>query len=166
MDDLVRFLLDRIAEDEDAARAASAGGRWRYSDGDSVGAWTLYDEHWRIADLVLYRRGEYDYEERMPAFRPPYYVDADANGSHIARHDPARVLAECEAKRRILELHPTHEQLPYRAVGGEMYRPPDPYYCDCQCPDGIIYGKEPCDTKRFLALPYADHPSYRQEWAP
>ena len=55
---------------------------------------------------------------------------------------PARVLAECEAKRRIVEL-----------VGGgsSIHRPGD-------CQD--------CDVMRLLALPYADHPDYREEWKP
>lgn len=48
--------------------------------------------------------------------------------------DPARVLAECEAKRRTVEwlvMEPRDEQ-----------------------------------PLRFLALPYADHEDYREEWKP
>ncbi len=85
---------------------------------------------------------------------------------HFAHWDPARVIAECEAKQRLLDLHPTYAQEPYRIEGGQMYYPPDPYYCDCQCPDGIIQGHEPCPTKRFLALPYVNDRDYREEWRP
>ena len=148
---LVDVLLARIAEDESAARAAAAGGRWRYEDGDSVGAWTLYDEHWRIADLTTYRHDKYDYAERMPAFRPPHYVDADANGAHIARWDPARVLAECDAKRRIVE-----------RLGSYLSSEHDPE------PEGAwkLLDDHAWATLYDLALPYADHPDYRDVWRP
>ena len=66
---------------------------------------------------------------------------------------PARVLAECAAKRGVLDLHGSNE---YHSK----------YFCECQDMDGIIMGEEPCDTKRFLALPYWAHPDYRDEWRP
>lgn len=61
---------------------------------------------------------------------------------HIARWDPARVLVECDAKRRIVELHPEHG---WSHCEGESL---------------------PCPTLRLLALPYAEHPDYREEWKP
>jgi hypothetical protein len=49
---------------------------------------------------------------------------------------------ECEAKRRIVELH----------------RAKDNGFCThCNW-------KWPCVTLRLLALPYADHPDYQPEW--
>jgi hypothetical protein len=55
-------------------------------------------------------------------------------------HQTARVLAECEAKRQIVEA----------------------------CAEVLAYDAEalPQDVLRFLALPYADHPDYREEWKP
>lgn len=65
---------------------------------------------------------------------------------HIARWDPARVLAEVAAKRRIIE----------HVVRGRAY------YWDTDntlFPPGLaILGA--------LALPYADRPGYRDEWRP
>ena len=52
-------------------------------------------------------------------------------------YDSARVLARCAADRRIVEL-----------------RTPGPH----------LTGDE--DVLRLLALPYADHPDYREEWRP
>jgi hypothetical protein len=49
---------------------------------------------------------------------------------------PARVLAECEAKRRIVEL--MSDEVEY-----------------------VVYSD---DVLRALALPYADHPDFRPEW--
>jgi hypothetical protein len=68
---------------------------------------------------------------------------------HIVRHDPARVLREIDAKRRLLDLHArAHHQ--------------------CVAEDGPTqwHVKDPCATLRLLALPYADRPGYREEWAP
>jgi hypothetical protein len=151
---LVAFVEARLDEDEATAKAASAGGAWRYEDGDSVGAWTLYDEHWTIADLKTYQYEEYDYAVRMPRARDPRYVDADANGAHIARHDPARVLREVEAKRAILGQ--------YEAVCAEVREP--------KSADHLAHAR----SRQFqleqvlplLALPYADHPAYNPAWAP
>lgn len=56
-----------------------------------------------------------------------------------------RLLAECEAKRRIVELH------------GSV----DP--CDAH---DASFRTVPCDTIRALALPYADHPDYDPTWRP
>lgn len=119
---LTEFLLARIAEDEATARAAS-GDHWdRLRDGDpkfrKVVAWGL---------------------------TPIGAMNAEQDAEHISHHDPARVLARCEADRRIVELH-----------GGD-------YDGECQSPAHL---DGPCRTLRALALPYADHPDYDEEWKP
>ncbi len=58
--------------------------------------------------------------------------------------DPARVLAECEAKRRIVKAMVDHDGYAY----GE------PSYYDVPL------------VLELLALPYASHPDYREEWRP
>jgi len=73
-----------------------------------------------------------------------------ATDAHIARHDPARVLAECAAKRAILADHTP-------ADDGRCGLCSDLY---CVTPwDGI------CDVARPLAAVYADHPDYDPAWA-
>lgn len=59
-----------------------------------------------------------------------------------------RWLAECEAKRRITELAIEHQGYVDHELGG-----PD------TDPDEI-------EILRVLAVPYADHPDYREEWQP
>lgn len=138
MSDLTDFLLARIAEDEAAARAASPGG-WGYPGVDSVAGGTLYDSTRRIADVVYEQPEDHDGSIVRHLLAP----EADANGRHIARWDPHRVLAECEAKRRVVEEYsavPDGQQGPYRAGLGRALR--------------------------CLALPYSDHPDYRPEWRP
>jgi hypothetical protein len=61
---------------------------------------------------------------------------------------PERLVAEVEAKRRILAEH---------ALNG--------WVCDT-CDNGEVEQVFPCPTLRLLALPYADHPDYREEWRP
>lgn len=112
--DLIDFLKARIDEDEAAAKAASAG-EWRaYADG------TIFDAHsGQVASSV-----------------------ASWNLPHIARHDPARVLADVAAKRAIVDA-----VLPY-STGGQSQ----------SCREDMVL--------LYLAAVYADHPDYRQEWKP
>ena len=158
MDDLVAWLRHQIDEDERVARATAEGGRWRYEDGDSVGAWTLYDERWNIASMTTYDTESYNYAERLPAFRPPTYIDPDAVGAHIARHDPARVLAEVAAKRAILNLYQQawgEHQSWLEDVGGDTFGRADEVR-------GRVESLR--ETMRLLAQPYADREGFREEW--
>jgi hypothetical protein len=69
------------------------------------------------------------------------------------RWNPARVLAECEAKRLIVEAH--HANDDYDAGGNR-------FVDGCAECEGVW----PCLTLRLLALPYADHPDYDGAWRP
>lgn len=150
MIDLITWLRAQLDEDERIAQAASAGGRWRYAPGDSVGAWTLYDEHWRIASLTTYDTKSYDYAARMPAVRHPGYIDADANGRHIARHDPASVLSDIAAKRAILDTY--EEARTYYDGPGRS------------APAGEVHGL--WTALQHLASAYADRVGYQEGWKP
>jgi hypothetical protein len=91
----------------------------------------------------------------LPHSGPPH----DQTAEHVTRHDPARVLAECSAKRRLV--------LACRDVG------PDRAFLGAR-PEGLAdFPLAPTNqhqlaavTLALLALPYADHPEYRQEWRP
>ena len=152
MTSLTDFLLARVAEDEAAARAASPGG-WRFGDVESVAGGTLYDESRRIADIAYEQATDHDGSIVRHLLAP----EADANGEHIARHDPARVLAECEAKRRIVERH-TIDCYP----GDEG----DEYVCDHCRAQGWHPADVLCPDLLDLASVYADRPGYRAEWRP
>ena len=132
--DLVDFLLARITEDERAAQGAT-DGPWRWYPGraglpaflESTGATAT---HWVEGQ----------------SFEAPTVVLGTNQGvmlrvrgrdaEHIAAWNPARVIAECRAKRRVVE-----------AREG----------VDAATHDLVL---------RTLALPYADHPEYREEWRP
>lgn len=72
-------------------------------------------------------------------------------------HRRSRVLAECEAKRRIVE----HQ----RALS-EAWETLSDTLSDDDAGDGAGDDTPLPFTLRALALPYADHPDYREEWRP
>jgi hypothetical protein len=130
-DDLAQFLRDRLDEDEQAARAcASAPWAIEIPPMIHVSVQARRDKKWAWGQLGYVAT-----------------VERDEDRAHIARHDPARVLADIEAKRRIIALHVA-----------EPGQHPD--FC------GHDKHELPCPTLRLLALPYADHPDYRTEWRP
>ena len=65
---------------------------------------------------------------------------------------PERVLAECEAKRRIISLHALMEHERTASLLSRVITP------------SVLVGMGA--VLRILALPYADHPDYREEWRP
>src|SRR5690242_13034934 len=131
---LTEFLLARIAEDEAAAREVTdffySEGRWKWGHALPVKVALLDDRE----SVVLATRDD-----------GPTWMACD----HIARHDPARVLAECEAKRRIVQRHALRE----------FFRPGGADALCTHCRDS-----HPCADLRDLASVYADHPDYREEW--
>lgn len=84
-----------------------------------------------------------------------------ASARQIAIHptvqqEPARMLAKCEADRRIVGIHPVDDEGVYDADGIEH-----PGLGCRGCWDDF-----PCATIRALALPYVAHENYRPEWRP
>ncbi|WP_326677685.1 DUF6221 family protein [Streptomyces sp. NBC_01237] len=159
MDDLLQFLRARLDEDEQAARAAT------WDEWDSA-HWTAhhraqYDGRWVIVDHA---------EEGVTELTPHAADDAGV-AQHIARHDPARVLREVEAKRRRLTRHvPERRRLTLLDVNGSATSFGF-YVCTSCTPNRTIeHGQEvvewPCPDVLDDALPYADHPDYRPDWRP
>ena len=84
--DMAAYLLSRIAEDERVAREAvvGRGAVWTQGDDDAPG----WDR-----DLVYFHSDRSGWAQ----------FGDEAVAAHIACLDPARVLAECAAKRRVVE---------------------------------------------------------------
>lgn len=123
--DLVEFLTARLDEDEHAARAATPGP-WAVDD-------ESYAEAVRAEDVAVVAGGRWGGEASV--------FESTADALHIARHDPARVLAEVDAKRQLLAWVLRWPMRPH---------PPSSV-------DGVL---------ELLALPYADHPDYDEAWRP
>lgn len=115
MDDLIAWLRVQLDEDERVARRVG-GLRWRALDGSGE----LVASDGRSAEVF----GEIHWE---------------GVGQHIARWDPARVLAEVEAKRRIVD-----EAIELQEREGRYA-------------EAFLVA---------LAVPYADRPGYREDWQP
>jgi hypothetical protein len=81
-------------------------------------------------------------------------------GKDHAAGCPELVRAQCRALREVVQLHET-----IRAAypGTSVESAP----CCRVCSAGGEYpGDFPCETLRILAVPYADHPDWREEWRP
>lgn len=147
MTSIVEFLRARLDEDEAVARGAI------------VPAHVGYKPHPELSEWV-YQGDEVEYAQtpEMLGHKYPenYYVTMDSEGltpavgdevgPHIARHDPARVLREVEAKRALLDECVDVINLP----GGWEYD---------DTPNLAWF------ALRGLAAAYSDHPDYREEWA-
>ncbi|MGG7608863.1 DUF6221 family protein [Streptomyces sp. ZG43] len=118
---LIAFLQARLDEDEEEARAATQGD-WVWS-----------------REFVT----PPGYHHRTVGPLEP------GDAAHIARHNPARALAEVEAKRRIVRAHE-------KWCAGR---------CEAKYPEGGFDAAHYWSVKS-LAATYADHPDYREEWRP
>jgi hypothetical protein len=122
LDELITWLREQLDDDERVARDAA--------DHDS-GRWFMGDK-WNV-----FRAEDMTPDDDIECNELVVYGNVKPQSEHIARWDPARVLAEVDAKRRILEtLH--HE-------GGDH-----------------LFS----DTFRLLAAPYAGRKGWREEWRP
>lgn len=115
-------------------------------------------------DLVAFIRTRLDADQQVAKQAAEPFRHGDRTGlnglhsqltNHVLRHNSARVLAEVAAKRRILERHPgatNVDECPGCGANldGTWRTPPGSL-----CPEQVD-----------MALPYADHPDYRQEWRP
>lgn len=94
------------------------------------------------------------------------WFTADGDIRFIQHFTSARVLAECEAKRKVIDLHtlPEDAELPHGHWEGygsdEVWVRDEPNVCP------VCNESEPCTTVRLLAVPFAEHPGYRPEWKP
>ncbi len=130
MSGVVEFLLARLDEDEAlAGEAVTAGEPWRSVTTDEQG-------------FVLAKRDNHTWIVAQADYSP--------HAEHIARHDPARILADVAAKRRILDRckwvieHPEY--------GGDM--------------ELAGHFDDARDTIDDLVTIYSDHPDCQERWRP
>ena len=141
--DLSEFLAARLDEDEAAAREAA--------DRDS-GQWFMGDK-WNVYRAEDEARFDEDYQGDEHAL--VVYGNVESQSQHIARHDPARILREVEAKRKIVAEHAMEPGfLPPSC--SRCYETDDDW-------EALLW---PCPTIRALASVYSDHPDYDETWRP
>lgn len=124
--DLAAWLLEQIAEDERTVQAVLKRTR-----------------NWKQIDLPWWR---------VRHGTPEYRAVLQPEEMLLAVCGPDRLLAECDAKRRIIEQ--------YRAI--------EPDDTGSQLWQAMQRAERSTllETLRFLALPYADREGYREEWRP
>jgi hypothetical protein len=155
--DLAEFLLARIAEDEHCARLADTGEKWESAQVYGVDG--VIDFKPSVPGSHLGDRVMGDHNDSAHAWMSLY------QSGHIAHWDPDRVLAECEAKRRIIERHKPNPGgfIVTNVNKGEGHRAP---LCTVCVVDRDDYWENwtmepwPCPTLRDLGEVYADHPDY------
>jgi len=131
-DQLVRWLREQIAEDRRIAEEA-CDGPWHVDDEG-------YAEAIYSADgTCVIGGGRWGGEASV--------FDSTEDALHVVRWDPARVLHEVEAKRRILDDYERYAAERRRAMGGWDSREVSPILT-------------------ALALPYSNRPGYHEEWRP
>lgn len=137
MGELVEWLRGVLADDERAAQTATPG-HWGAQPG---GQGTLNDE-WEVVT---------DAHEPSELAHYVVYVGyegggatSEQNAAHIARHDPAAVLADIEAKRAVLD-----------ATVGEVGRLGDL---------GPLANAMAEDVVRTLASAYRHRPGWKSSW--
>lgn len=121
-------------------------------DEDERAAWLAMGRRWAITgSRVVDAQADRAVRDVVAGWSPALIAEVPAvegNRKHIARHDPTRVLADVEAKRQIISEYLAEGHNPT----GEMR--------DYGYEAGLERALE------LLALPFEDHPDYRQEWKP
>jgi len=131
VDDLIAFIRARLDEDDAAARELAGWPHWHHTH-----AVTAH------GPIILIAAGEDD-EEDDEIDVASVERDLPEAAEHIARHDPARVLREVEAKRNVLSI-----------IGSSRNQ-----Y------DGIDDGVAD-ELLKAIASAWSDHPDYRAKWVP
>jgi hypothetical protein len=183
MDDLSTWLLDRIAEREAELRDLARDPYEGMSDDE------LHDRRahpafeyettegprkaWDFSDIPPRGKGWERNEtisnpeawERFAYHEESYWRRLRPDGPEPWQPSPRvqESLAECDAKRRIVELHQPNQLRP--DVGPDVQwgcKICDAGFASCGC---VGWGEWPCGTVKLLALSYVDRPGYREEWA-
>ncbi|MFH8405547.1 DUF6221 family protein [Streptomyces sp. NPDC018019] len=133
--DLVEFIRARLDDDEQVARAAS-DGPWAAWVGPPLQ---------RLGALMHPVRTAGEGPSLQPTIETALWMDS----RHIAEWDPARVLAEVEAKRGVLDRYE-------RALENRRAHPGD------LASAGAVLALH--GVVKTLTLPYAGHPDYQERW--
>lgn len=157
---ITEFLEARIAEDEALAQDCVDSGPWYPWRSEQNLEWWVRSENFGHVVTTGYVGNN----------------DARPNAEYIARNDPARVLAECAAKRAIIEQHKDWPVLVEKKpefsedtsdIHGMTYWVTQEMVWLTEREYVKRFGVEAPTTNMILALAavYKDHPDYRQDWA-
>jgi len=135
--EITEFLLARIAEDEAVAQMAMQGV-W-YWEPESDDKWPSEDQ-----SLMCHSDPDAEFDDSVLAgwgYDASGIEGRSEDRAHIVRWQPARVLAECAAKRAIVE-----------ALDSDA---PEHQWMSALTLEWVV---------KELAAVYADHPDYDEAW--
>jgi len=170
--DLVAFLLARIAEDARLAKLCSEAFTEPWAVVDRGSSARVVSDAPRFREVVAL--SQEDDEVPLLAYGDIWLGDRI---EHVARWSPARVLAECEAKRRIIEWHKSWPVLAETRPELVSATDDDPMHVSLRMTQQIAwlthqeyverFGEEPPSAPilRMLAQPYREHPDFDPAWA-
>ncbi|MFB7707909.1 DUF6221 family protein [Streptomyces sp. NPDC056105] len=136
MDDLAQWLGEQLDDDERIARAATLGPWVQSGIGDY--GWTV------------------DFGHPGSGVETANTEQGLADADFIAAHNPARVLREIDAKRKLLALYVEHERLDRETFEAE----------DEHARSLVSLRAAYLDAVRHHAAVYDHRPGYREEWRP
>ena len=146
MDELVRWLREQLDEETEAAQLAFSG------QADPENGWGAHRPEWQKQTTITPHVG---------------VIHEAVQADHIVRWNPARVLAEINAKRQLLDdytvtAHIRDEAAERIKASGDHPDAKDLETWDrAQREAAILEG-----PVKLAALPLADRPGYREEWRP
>lgn len=159
MTDIIEFLRARLDEDEQVARDAVSAtwgvGSTQKVEWGPMKPWSegtyrdvqgqIWPQQWTDDASHIYSAAP---EKRMVADMTDSYTRPKnkPNAQHIARWDPARVLAEVEAKRTVLDVLARCANIKWTGTYAVV--------------------EEARRALHALTLPYVDHPDYDPTWGP
>jgi hypothetical protein len=140
---LAAFVLARVEETETIARVASLGQVWTWENNEDLMSdhrGELYPWGARSRECIIATEGA----------NPP---NPTTTGAHIARHDPASTLAQCQAHRDIVTAYRS-----FVAASTRTLIDPATMLTAKGAAAGLLI------ALRALAEPYSDHPDYDPAW--
>lgn len=174
-----QYLLARIAEDEAAAHAATPGP-WTHNPRKE---WFTDPDKLRAARAGIPQSGGQEFVGAgegmalgIATTGPACDAQSMADAAHIARHDPARVLAQCQRDRRIIELHdqwpvlvetpPTLEPVDPTDINSMAIRVTQQIAWQTEQQYRERFGTEPPTSQIIAAMleVYADRDDFPEEW--
>jgi hypothetical protein len=137
---IVEFLTARLDDEERMAKAAIGTAVFQSQTGRWLSERVLHTYGSSLIVFAVANGGG-----RTQAADLSAAWDSESRAEFIAYHDPARVLADVAAKRRIIELHTGQHD------------------CAGSIDNSTAWPYVGCDTLRLLAQPCKDHPDYDAE---
>ena len=150
MVDLVRWLGEQLDEDERIAKAATPGPWWHNPGKQWLNPEAFEKYDLRQGEEFVGYGGPHPFTGAVASTGPASDAQGMKDATFIAAHDPARVLREIDAKRRMLADFVPELAQTDATIEGEWNSHDDLEH----------------KLLAYLALPYADRPGYREEWRP